>query len=97
LAVRSLVVACLSLAAKMMEETKTRPDLSKLSDYQFEPEVTRKNVLIVLEVLEWKMTPITPFHYLRYFINKFCGEAKPEGLVFGVVQLIMAVAKGNNI
>jgi hypothetical protein len=54
-----------------------------------------RNELIVLEAFEWKMIPITPFHYLNYFINKLCGEAKPEGLVSRVVQLIMAVTKGN--
>lgn len=94
MATRSLAVACLSLAAKM--EDKKTPGLSELSGYNFEWEVNWKNEMIVLEAFEWKMIPITPFHYLRYFINKFCGEAiVPEKLVSRVVQLIMAVTKGN--
>ncbi|XP_059456478.1 cyclin-D5-1-like [Corylus avellana] len=95
-AIRSLATACLSLAAKI-EENKKRPGLSKLSGYSFVWEAIWRNELIVLEAFEWKMAPITPFHYLNYFINIFCGEAKPEGLVYRVVQLIMAATKEINL
>ncbi|XP_062154462.1 cyclin-D5-1-like [Alnus glutinosa] len=96
LAIRSLAVACLSLAAKM--EDKKITGLSELSGYNFEREVTWKNELIVLEAFEWKMIPVTPFHYLHYFINKFCGVAIPPGeLVSRAVELIMAAIKEVNL
>jgi cyclin D5 len=76
-------------------EDKKMPWLSELSGYNFEREVTWKNELIVLEAFEWKLIPVTPFHYMHYFINKFCGEAIPGELVSRVVELIMAATKGN--
>ncbi|KAH7511203.1 hypothetical protein FEM48_ZijujUnG0035300 [Ziziphus jujuba var. spinosa] len=96
-AFRLLSVACLSLAAKM-EECRV-PTLSEflVQDYDFESKVIQKMELLVLNTLEWKMGSITPFAYLHYFINKFCGESRPKGLVSSAVQLIVTIAKGINL
>lgn len=93
-AFRLLSVACLSLAAKM-EECKV-PTLSEfpVQDYDFESKVIQRMELLVLNTLEWKMGSITPFAYLHYFINKFCGESRPKGLVSSAVKLIMTITKG---
>lgn len=78
-----------------MEECKV-PTLSEfpVQDYDFESKVIQRMELLVLNTLEWKMGSITPFAYLRYFINKFCGESRPKGLVSSAVKLIMTITKG---
>ena len=93
-AIRLLSVACLSLAAKM-EECNV-PILSEFptEDYDFESKVIQKMELLVLSTLEWKMGSITPFSYLSYFINKFCGDSRPKELVSRAVELIVAITKG---
>uniref|UniRef100_A0A803PEB4 B-like cyclin n=1 Tax=Cannabis sativa TaxID=3483 RepID=A0A803PEB4_CANSA len=92
-AIRLLSVACLSLAAKM-EECNV-PILSEFptTDYDFKSDMIQRMELMVLSTLEWKLGSITPFTYLNYFINKFCGDSRPKGLVSSAVQLIVAVAK----
>ncbi|XP_062101821.1 cyclin-D5-1 [Humulus lupulus] len=92
-AIRLLSVACLSLAAKM-EECNV-PILSEFptSDYDFESNAIQRMELLVLSTLEWKLGSITPFTYLNYFINKFCGDSRPKELVSSAVHLIVAMAK----
>lgn len=95
-AIRLLSVACLSLAAKM-EECRV-PALSEFAvdDYVFEDKVIQRMELLVLSTLEWKMSSVTPFAYLHFFILKFCGEeARLKELVSKAVELILAIPKGN--
>ncbi|CAF2032751.1 hypothetical protein HID58_078814 [Brassica napus] len=70
-AIRLLSVASLSLAAKM--EERVVPGLSQYpqdQDFVFKPDVIRKTELLILSTLDWKMSLITPFHYLNYFLAK---------------------------
>lgn len=70
-AIRLLSVASLSLAAKM--EERIVPGLSQYpqdQDFVFKPDVIRKTELLILSTLDWKMSLITPFHYLNYFTAK---------------------------
>ncbi|KAJ0240824.1 Cyclin-D5-1 [Hirschfeldia incana] len=70
-AIRLLSVASLSLAAKM--EERVVPGLSQYpqdQDFVFKPDVIRKTELMILSTLDWKMSLITPFHYLNYFVAK---------------------------
>ncbi|KAG2242457.1 hypothetical protein Bca52824_095696 [Brassica carinata] len=70
-AIRLLSVASLSLAAKM--EERVVPGLSQYpqdQDFVFKPDVIRKTELMILSTLDWKMSLITPFHYLNYFLAK---------------------------
>lgn len=94
-AIRLLSVACLSLAAKM-EECNV-PMLSEFptQDYDFGSKVIERMELLVLSTLEWNLGSITPFPYLNYFINKFCGDSRTKGLVSSAVELILAMTKGN--
>jgi cyclin D5 len=92
--IRLLSVACLSLAAKM-EECKV-PALSeyRMEEINFENRMIKKMELLVMKTLNWKLGSITPFAYLHYFINKFCGESRPKGLVSRAVELIVAITRG---
>lgn len=78
-----------------MEECKV-PALSEfpVQGYDFESNVIQRMELLVLNTLEWKMGSITPFAYLHYFINKFCGESRTKGLVSSAVKLTLTIAKG---
>ncbi|RDX80957.1 Cyclin-D1-1, partial [Mucuna pruriens] len=67
-----LSVACLSLAAKMEE-----PHVPFLLDLQlfepkffFEPKTVQRMELWVMANLKWRLSSVTPFHYLHYFISK---------------------------
>ncbi|GLT68792.1 hypothetical protein SLA2020_409940 [Shorea laevis] len=88
-----LSVACLSLAAKM-EESKV-PPLSEfpINKYNVDNRVIQKMELLVSTALGWKLSSITPFAFLHYFIGKVCGDYKTKELVSGAVKLIVAIIK----
>lgn len=90
-------MGCLSLAIKMEENSKLflKRFSEQLEGYDFEREVIFMSQLIVLEALEWKMTPMSPFTHVHYFFNKFFGEHKPSKWVLKAAQLMMNVTKGN--
>ncbi|MCL7046444.1 hypothetical protein MKW94_008462 [Papaver nudicaule] len=103
-AVKLLSIACLSLAAKM-EECKV-PTLLEFQinekDYWFESKTIQRMELLVLNSLEWRMDPITPFVYLHYFIFKFSGNGDdygelPRDLSSQVSKFIFTSVKGMNI
>ncbi|RZC54689.1 hypothetical protein C5167_013549 [Papaver somniferum] len=103
-AIKLLSIACLSLAAKM-EECKV-PTLLEFQinekDYCFESKTIQRMELLVLNSLEWRMDPITPFVYLHYFIFKFSGNGDeygelPRDLSSQVSKFIFALVKGMNI
>ncbi|XVE49347.1 hypothetical protein DITRI_Ditri01bG0076200 [Diplodiscus trichospermus] len=67
-----LSVACLSLAAKMEE-----PEVPLLLDLQvfeprfvFEPRTIQRMELRVMAALNWRLSSVTPFDYLHYFIRR---------------------------
>ncbi|GAV80896.1 Cyclin_N domain-containing protein/Cyclin_C domain-containing protein [Cephalotus follicularis] len=91
-AVRLLSVACLSLAAKMEECNVPLLADFVVEDYNFENNVIKRMEILVLQTLEWKMRSITPFAYLRYFINTFCGESRPQ-LVSKAVVFVLAIVE----
>ncbi|XP_059458722.1 cyclin-D5-1-like [Corylus avellana] len=95
--IRLLSVACLSLAAKM-EECKA-PALSeyRMEEINFENKMIKKMELLVMKTLDWKLGSITPFAFLYYFINKFCGESRPKALVSRAVELIVAITREINL
>ncbi|KAL6955578.1 hypothetical protein U1Q18_005508 [Sarracenia purpurea var. burkii] len=93
-AIRLLSLACLSLAAKM-EECRV-PALSEFSaeEYNFDGKVIQRMELLVLNILEWRMSSITPFSYIRYFVTKLCKEqSSPKNLISRTAQLIMAMIR----
>ncbi|XVF39814.1 hypothetical protein PTKIN_Ptkin01aG0062400 [Pterospermum kingtungense] len=97
-AVQLLSIACLSLAAKM-EEIKV-PALSEFQTDQkchFESKVIQRMELLVLNTLEWRMSSITPFAFLHFFITKMCKESPQDRFISRTVQLILAIMTEINL
>ncbi|KAK6277604.1 hypothetical protein POUND7_017927 [Theobroma cacao] len=96
-AMQLLSMACLSLAAKM-EEIKV-PALSEFQSEEcnFKSKVIQRMELLVLNTLEWRMSSITPFAFLHFFITKMCKESPPGHLVSKTVQLILAIMREINL
>lgn len=90
-------MGCFSLAIKMEENSeialKNLKELLEGCDFAWE--VIWMSELIVLEALEWKMTPLSPFTHVRYFFNKFFGELRPSDWVLKAALLMMDVTRGN--
>lgn len=74
--VQLLTVACLSLAAKI-EETEV-PLLIDLqvqgAQFIFEPRTIQRMELVVLSTLEWRLSSVTPFSYIDFFLRKLAVE-----------------------
>ncbi|XP_057481672.1 cyclin-D5-1-like [Actinidia eriantha] len=93
--VRLLSVACLALAAKMLE-TKP-PSLSEYDiddHHDFKSKEIYETELLVLNALHWKMGSITPFAYLNQFTNNFClqyQDYNSANLAFTATVLIFAI------
>ncbi|KAL3614357.1 hypothetical protein CASFOL_042431 [Castilleja foliolosa] len=72
-----LLVACLSLAAKMEEmDAPLLMELQTLdSEYIFDSAAIQKMELMVLSKLKWNLRVVTPFDYLHYFISIISSSA----------------------
>ncbi|XP_062019015.1 cyclin-D5-2-like [Rosa rugosa] len=68
---RTLSVACLSLAAKMEEQRNPLLSEYKVEDCIIERRWISQMELAVLSTLKWRMDPITPFAFIDYFIKRF--------------------------
>ncbi|XP_073059974.1 putative cyclin-D6-1 [Primulina eburnea] len=66
-----LVVACLSLAAKMRNSDLSviLTDLTREEGLEFDARSVQRMEAIILSTLQWRMRSITPFSFLRYFIS----------------------------
>ncbi|KAK8956953.1 Cyclin-D5-1 [Platanthera zijinensis] len=97
--VQLLSVACISLAAKMEEVMPP-----SLIEYQtekcyFDAITIQRMELFVLSTLEWRMSSVAPFSYLRFFTNKFFHGSnfsrdllsKSIGFIFSVLEEINLV------
>lgn len=67
-----LSVACLSLAAKMEEPcVPLLIDLQIMDPtYVFHPETVQRMELLVMANLDWRLSSLTPFDFLHYFVSK---------------------------
>ncbi|MCO5569688.1 hypothetical protein L7F22_028481 [Adiantum nelumboides] len=66
-----LSVACLSLAAKMEEvEVPLLLELQVAPDCLFESQTIQRMELLLLSTLEWRVSSVTPFSYVDYFLCK---------------------------
>ncbi|KAK9946403.1 hypothetical protein M0R45_011870 [Rubus argutus] len=66
---RTLSVACLSLAAKMEEQRSPLLSEYKVEDCIIEWRWINQMELAVLATLEWRLDSITPFPFIDYFIT----------------------------
>ncbi|KAL9997137.1 putative cyclin domain-containing protein [Helianthus debilis subsp. tardiflorus] len=97
-AIQLLGIACLSLAAKMEEQTIPTLPHYKAQGYNFENSVIQRMELLVLTTLEWKMCGITPFAYLHYFVSKICDECdRNELLVSKAIGFVLDFSKEVNL
>lgn len=95
-AIQLLSAACLSIAAKMEEQSV--PPLSEYPiKYRFENKVIKNMELLILSTLEWKMGLPTPFAYLHYFFTKFCNGSRSEIIITKATQHIVTLVKDFNL
>lgn len=87
-------MACLSLAVKMEERKIPALTEFQMGDYIFESWAIQRMEILVLNTLEWRMSSVTPFAYLTYFISKFTDESRPKSLLPRAIGLISDTIKG---
>uniref|UniRef100_A0A0D9VUU1 Uncharacterized protein n=1 Tax=Leersia perrieri TaxID=77586 RepID=A0A0D9VUU1_9ORYZ len=92
-----LIVACLSVAAKMEETTVlSTVDLQVFSspEYVFDAKTIRRMETVILTTLKWRMQAVTPFSYIDHFLHKI-NEGKPLTceLVSRCTELILGTMK----
>uniref|UniRef100_A0A0E0KEL0 Uncharacterized protein n=1 Tax=Oryza punctata TaxID=4537 RepID=A0A0E0KEL0_ORYPU len=91
-----LIVACLSLAAKM-EETAV-PDTLDLQvcnpEYVFDAKTIHRMEIVVLTTLKWRMQTVTPFTYIDHFLDKI-NEGNPitNELISRCTEIILSTMK----
>ncbi|KAF3333886.1 cyclin-D5-1-like protein [Carex littledalei] len=96
-AARLLSIACLSLAAKM--EEYRAPNLSEYrSDgCEFSADSIQRMELLVLSTLDWRMSCISPFDYIRFFASKFDHDHGSDGLMIRAVQFVLSSLAGSSV
>ncbi|XVE55767.1 hypothetical protein DITRI_Ditri03aG0184000 [Diplodiscus trichospermus] len=92
-----LSMACLSLAAKMEEIEVPMFSEFQTEECNFESKVIQRMELLILNTLEWKMSSITPFAFLHYFITKMSKESPQIHFMSRTVQLILAILSEINL
>ncbi|XVE51233.1 hypothetical protein DITRI_Ditri02bG0023300 [Diplodiscus trichospermus] len=68
---RLLVVACISLAAKMKEIHFSPPIFLREEGFMFDAPAIQRMELLILDALNWRMRSITPFSFICFFISLF--------------------------
>ncbi|KAL2473289.1 putative cyclin-D6-1 [Forsythia ovata] len=83
---RILVVASLSLAAKMRncDLSISLSDLQREKGFEFDAHSIQRMEAIILAALGWRMRSITPFSFLHYFISLF--EINCSSLIVALKQ-----------
>ncbi|KAJ8761675.1 hypothetical protein K2173_004451 [Erythroxylum novogranatense] len=66
-----LVIACLSLAAKMKNKHFLISDFQKEEGFIFDAQTISRMELVILDALNWRMRSITPFSFMSFFISLF--------------------------
>ncbi|XP_039052825.1 putative cyclin-D6-1 [Hibiscus syriacus] len=69
--VRLIVIACISLAAKMKEIHFSFSDFQREERFIFDPPVIQRMELLVLDALNWRMRLITPFSFITFYLSLF--------------------------
>ncbi|XP_051117651.1 cyclin-D5-1 [Andrographis paniculata] len=95
--IQLLSIACLSLAAKMEEcEVRSLTEYH-VDEYQFRGNTVQRMELLVLNALDWKMSYVTPYTYLKYFIFKLCGKSISNEHANLASDLVLAVMEEHNV
>ncbi|KAI5054741.1 hypothetical protein GOP47_0029886 [Adiantum capillus-veneris] len=91
--IQLLSVACLSLAAKMEEvDVPILLELQVAPDCLFKPETIQRMELLVLSTLEWRVSSVTPFSYVDYFLCKcrLFGNGTGRAILVRISDLILS-------
>ncbi|KAK8962653.1 Cyclin-D5-2 [Platanthera guangdongensis] len=96
-AIKLLSISCLSLASKMEEYSP--PLLSEycFEGHRFSSQVTQRMELLVLVTLEWRLSSVTPFVYLRYFASKFNFEQRSKNLFSLAISFIFDILEAASL
>ncbi|KAE8715641.1 Interferon-related developmental regulator family protein / IFRD protein family isoform 1 [Hibiscus syriacus] len=94
-AMRLLSIACLSLAAKMEEMEVPALSEFQIEGFNFETKTIQRMELLVLNTLEWRMSLVTPFAFLHFFITEMCKSSPPDMKV--IIHLILFTMKEVNV
>ncbi|KAL6517505.1 hypothetical protein OROMI_033206 [Orobanche minor] len=88
-----LLVACLSLAAKMEESyVPLLLELQMLEPrYVFEPETIQRMEILVFATLKWNLRSVTPFDYLYYLISILPSSASNSDSVSTIYDLASSI------
>ncbi|KAK5792086.1 putative cyclin-D6-1 [Gossypium arboreum] len=76
---RLLVIACISLAAKMKDIHFCYSNFQREEGFIFDASTIQRMELLVLDALNWRMRTITPFSFICFFISLF--ELKDPPLI----------------
>lgn len=62
----------------------------------FEPKSVQRMELLLLNVLRWRLSAVTPCSYMRYFLSKINGyDQEPSSrLIFRSLQVVASTTKG---
>ncbi|KAG6532355.1 cyclin-D6-1-like isoform X1 [Zingiber officinale] len=75
--VRLFSISCLSLASKMKKSRLMLADIQGAKGIIFDGQTVRRMELLVLGTLDWRMRPITPFSFFRFFVSFFTPTQEP--------------------
>ncbi|KAK8646682.1 hypothetical protein V6N13_120462 [Hibiscus sabdariffa] len=86
-------VACLSLAAKMEEIQIPALSEFQIEGYNFASKTIQRMELLVLDTWEWRMSLITPFAFLHFFIKELCKASPPHHFISCIIRIIFFTTK----
>jgi hypothetical protein len=70
-----VALSCIMVASKFEEAEDFVPSVSELNEYtklDYTPEMIQQMEVEVLNRLDWRLTAITPLHFLGYYLGKGC-------------------------
>ncbi|KAK8618352.1 hypothetical protein V6N13_132346 [Hibiscus sabdariffa] len=76
---RLLVIACISLAAKMKNIHVCYSNFQREDGLIFDASAIQRMELLILDALDWRMRSVTPFSFIGFFVSLF--ELKDPPLV----------------
>ncbi|KAL4332609.1 hypothetical protein GQ457_07G024890 [Hibiscus cannabinus] len=92
-AIHLLSVACLSLAAKMEEIQIPALSEFQIEGHNFASKTIQRMELLVLDTWEWRMSLITPFAFLHFFIKELCKASPPHHFISSIIRIILFTTK----
>ncbi|XP_059281149.1 cyclin-D3-2-like [Lycium ferocissimum] len=78
----------------MDENRENVPALSEypVINYNFNTSFIQRMEILLLNILGWNMSCVTPFAFIKYFVSRFCREnSRKHSTRIKTVQIIMSV------